>query len=325
MKEATKSYKSIHTILPYLGLPHEDYWHIDYEVNSMDAIMSTGDYFWDVREKYKGFTGEYDELGVPLYLGADGENYYSVIFLGHYGIGAFQEYISCNCSKALDDLITVSDWLVDNQSDAGFWVNTYPMETFSLGKDKSSWVSSLAQAKGISTLVRTYRLTGNSLYLNCAIKAGNTFLSEPRNGSTVVLHGGVKIFEEYPTKSSSAVLNGHIFSIWSLFDLLQYKKDMEPKSLLKFEDLYNSAIKDLSENLHKWDTGSWSRYDIWDEHYNIASLFYHDLHIKQLNILYNITKVQDFKEYSIRWFGYRNSFFRRILALINKIRFRLNV
>ncbi len=32
MKEATTSYKSIHTILDYFGWSHEDYWHINYKV-----------------------------------------------------------------------------------------------------------------------------------------------------------------------------------------------------------------------------------------------------------------------------------------------------
>ncbi|WP_181318858.1 D-glucuronyl C5-epimerase family protein [Photobacterium kishitanii] len=319
MKEATSSYKTIKTIYPYLGVNCEDYWHINYEFRDFSQNF---DYYWNLKKKYEDFEGNYDEYHVPLYLGSDGIEYYSSIFLGHYAIGAYQKFIDDNDLIAKNDFILIANWFVDNLNENGLWINEYPMKTFNL---ESNWHSGLSQAKGVSTLTRAFYLTHDIKYLNAAVNAIKPYTRTVLDDGIQVINKERIFFEEYTTINPSSVLNGHIFAIWSLRDMIEAFKinkieNTDQKTIL---NLYELVLSDLSKSLYLWDTGRWSRYDIWPEHYNITSLFYHDLHIKQLNILYRLTQNNIFHEYELKWRKYRENPILRILSLAEKIKFRL--
>lgn len=316
MKEATNSYKSIKTIYPYIGINCEDYWHINYKMRDFSKKF---DYYWDLKRKYEDYNGSYDKNNVPLYLGSNGMNYYSSIFLGHYAIGAYQKFLDENDNHAKLDFIRIADWFVNNINSKGIWINNYPMDTFRL---YDCWQSGLSQAKGISTLVRAYYLTRDVRYLNTIKLAIKSFFTSVSDGGVQINLNKCIFFEEYTTKSPSLVLNGHIFAIWALRDTIELFKlfKLDCTELL---DFYNKVTVDLSKSLHLWDTGRWTKYDLWDEHYNIASLFYHDLHIKQLNILYKLTQLEEFDIYSRKWLSYRKNPMVRMISLIEKVKFRL--
>ncbi|MCL0001504.1 D-glucuronyl C5-epimerase family protein, partial [Providencia rettgeri] len=253
--------------------------------------------------KYTEFNGDYDYNKIPLYRGSDGKNYYSSIFLGHYALGAYQEYLSTNNKNHYNKFIVIADWFVQNQEKYitcnGIWVNRYPMHTFALD---NKWSSCLSQAKGISTLIRAYYLTSNIKYLQSALLGAESFLVPKGDGGVAVFINNDIFFEEYTTKSNSIVLNGHIFAIFAIFDLLRVLKNKQEyiNEYQKYNDLFNQSILILERNLFRWETYHWSRYDIWDEHFNISSLFYHKLHIKQLKILFNITKVDSFNQLALK-------------------------
>ncbi len=321
-KEATNSYKSFSTIAPYFGIKTSDYWHVDYQIVPNNDF----DYYWNLEEKYIGFDGEYDESGIPLYKGIDGKKHYSVIFLGHYALGAFQHFKQTKTIKSKDDFLLICDFLVDNltifKDCDGLWVNTYPMKLYGL---KSDWVSGLSQAKGVSCLVRAYYLTQDLKYLSAAIRASNAFFIEAACGGVCVRGNNLEIFEEYPTDSPSMVLNGHIFAIFALNDLVRIHEiqDISSNNIKKIKDKLYSSMLELSRNLHLWENKRWSKYDCWAKHDHIASLFYHDLHIKQFFILYQISSLPEFLETGLKWKEYRDNPFNRLKALFYKVFFRL--
>lgn len=325
MKEATKSYKSINTILEYFGVTHEDYWHLDYKLIS---DYSDFNYYWDVSQKYTEFTGLKDELGIPLYLGSDGNYYYSSIFLGHYALGAYQYYLKMKCPRAYEHFIQIADWFVINGEKNGecpvVWINRYPMDTFDLS---GSWQSCLSQAKGISVLCRAYYLTKDEKYITAALEASEAYFFDKADGGVRVHHGNDFFWEEYPTKSDSIVLNGHVFSVWSLNDLLYILKEInEPDYELiynKIYDEFNVSLDILKRKHILWDVNYWTRYDLWEKHYNIASLFYHKLHIKQFQVLYNITDDFCFNEIAKKWNRQLKNPLFRLYSLFRKVLFRL--
>lgn len=322
MKEATSSYKSINTILEYFGYAHEDYWHIDYKIFS---DFSGFNYFWDVRKKFTDFSGVRDPGNIPLYLGADGEYYYSAIFLGHYALGAYQSHLLSSDESARKEFINVADWFVNNYEDylecPGVWINKYPMKTFNLYKD---WPSCLGQAKGISVLCRAYDITKDEKYLSAALEAMQAyFVNKDKGGVRVFLEDDF-FWEEYPTINDSIVLNGHIFAIWSLYDLIQvleFKKEYV-NEYAKILEAYLQSLNILKRNYLRWDVKYWTKYDVWEDHYNVSSLFYHKLHIKQFKILALISKDDFFNDVSERWkMQYKNVFYR-FYSLTRKIMFR---
>lgn len=322
MKEATKSYRSINTILQYYGVNHSDYWHIDYRVFNKNEWKEL--YFWDLRDKYLKFTGVRDENNIPLYLGVDKNYYYSVIFLGHYALGAYQYYKINNCLSAKREFLNICDWLVLSQETykccSGVWINKYPMPTFRLDSD---WASGLSQAKGISCLVRAYSLTGDEKYISAAIKATNSFDILVEHGGVKTEHGDFICIEEYTTIGSSNVLNGFIFGVWALYDLTSILDCHSVNTVNNLVSLRNKYIVSLAENLHRWDCGGWSLYDIWNKHRNVASFFYHDLHVKQLYILNELTGCQIFYDMAKKWEKNKKNKVNCTVALCKKLFFRI--
>ncbi|EGQ8197845.1 hypothetical protein HJ107_17795 [Vibrio parahaemolyticus] len=320
--EATNSYKSFSTIAPYFGFKVSDYWHVDYKIISESSF----NYYWDLKEKYTYFEGDYDSRGLPLYLGADSKKHYSVIFLGHYALGAFQTFLETSCNKAKADFLLVCDFLVEStckyKSCDGIWVNSYPMKLYGLS---NNWASGLAQAKGISCLVRAFHLTKERKYLESAIVASKSFFISVADGGILAEDKGMDIFEEYPTEKPSMVLNGHMFGIFALNDLLkeELKEHLEVEFRSSIEAKFEKSIIQLEKNIERWDTTRWSKYDNWSEHKHVASLFYHDLHIKQLFILFKITDNPKFLYKALEWESKRSSFINRMFALMSKVYFRV--
>lgn len=316
MKEATNSYKSIDTILMYFGKYANDYWHIDYPLYKHQ--YNGRNYFFDIRKKATWYQGEFDKDGIYLYRGADGENYYSVINLAQYAIGSYEEYLNTDSSYWLDQFLKHCDWLVENQTTYkqcdGIWINCYPMKTFGL---VNQWSSSLSQAFGISALTRAYLQTGKELYLQAAQEAYTAFEIPVSEGGVFYSEKDFFCLEEYPTRENSSVLNGYIFSVWSIYDLYICTND------LKYKKSFDKHIENLKHNLKKWENYNWSTYDLWENHNNIASYFYHHLHTKQLFILYQLTNEKVFHEFKNKWEKQRTNISCAISALVKKIIFRL--
>ncbi len=316
MKEATNSYKSLSSIFMYLGKYSDDYWHIDYPLH--DFQYNGKNYFFDIRKKATWYTGEFDKNGIYLYKGADGKNYYSVINLAQYAIGAYEEYLSTNSSFWYKQFLKHCYWLVETQATYkhcdGIWINHYPMKTFGL---ENQWSSALSQAFGISALTRAYMGTAKELFLEAAQKAFPAFEKSISKGGVLFETKDFICLEEYPTKENSSVLNGYIFAIWAIYDLYFCTKDV------KYKNSFDQHIENLKINLSKWDKYNWSSYDLWNKHNNISSYFYHHLHIKQLTILYQLTHEDTFNDIKNEWDRKRKNIIYSFSALLKKIIFRL--
>jgi hypothetical protein len=114
------------------------------------------------------------------------------------------------------------------------------------------------------------------------------------------------------------ILNGFIWATWGVYDFLLHTNDKEAESL------YLDAIKTLRDNIHLFDTGFWSLYELSGTRMKmLASHFYHSLHIVQLSVLHKLTGEYIFKEVADRWDGYRNSSFNRSRAIIYKSIFKV--
>jgi uncharacterized protein YyaL (SSP411 family) len=158
----------------------------------------------------------------------------------------------------------------------------------------------MAQGLAISVLLRAYQLTGDKKYFESAEKAYKVFEVD-------IVDGGVRFvdeednawIEEYAILPPPHVLNGFIFALFGIYDFYRVTKD---ENVLK---LFDKEIKTLEKNIHKYDTGYWSLYNLLDK--NPATKSYHELHIKQLNVLYKLTNRMIFNEYAMRWEKYLQS------------------
>ncbi|MGB9622952.1 MAG: D-glucuronyl C5-epimerase family protein [Candidatus Bathyarchaeia archaeon] len=158
----------------------------------------------------------------------------------------------------------------------------------------------MTQGVAISCFIRAFVLNGSSLFLNAAREASRPLTVE-------VEHGGVSCYdengdlwiEEVPSKPPSHILNGFIYALMGLFDLFSITGDSH------IEDILKKGISTLGRNIHKYDSGFWSLYQLTPALF--APLSYHDLHIRQLIFLYRITKWQIFRDYAIKFNTYMKS------------------
>jgi len=95
------------------------------------------------------------------------------------------------------------------------------------------------------------------------------------------------------------VLNGFIFALLGLFDFYRVNKDSESYNL------WEAGIKTVEKNISRYDSGYWSRYDLLYK--RITSKSYHNIHIFQLKILYNLTGIEVFNYFSNKWERYKKS------------------
>ena len=298
------------------------FWHEKPAINEdIDFKDPASGYYMTFYDKTL-YPGPFDEHGVPLldYKGVIGKQY-NPIAIAQYGLGFYNRYVKEKKEEYLKKFLVQCSWLVDNLEENEFgllvWMHHFDWEY--QGILKSPWQSSLAQGSGISALLRGFLVTNEKKYLDAAILAFKSFKKDVSEGGvTYTDDNGYLWFEEYIIEPYSHVLNGFIWSLFGVYDFYLVTKDDEAKKI------FGLAIKTLTDNLHRFDTGFWSLYSLSPTKLKlIASPFYHSLHIVQLDILYRITKEKRFLEFKERWQNYKKSWVKRNYALIYKIIFKI--
>jgi peptidoglycan/xylan/chitin deacetylase (PgdA/CDA1 family) len=182
------------------------------------------------------------------------------------------------------------------------------------------WLSAIAQGEAASLLVRLHAQTGDERFAEAAKRALIPMSVPVAEGGVLAEIDGAPFVEEYPTTPPSLVLNGAIFALWGFRDVGVGLNDGD--ALKRFESLTSA----LATNLHRWDTGRWSRYDLYPHPLpNLASPAYHLLHIRQLEVLEKLAGHPEIAAARSRFERYRASAACRRRAVAGKVAFRLLV
>jgi D-glucuronyl C5-epimerase C-terminus. len=306
-----------------LVLDKTDYWHPEMKVNQnlSSSDVTPGKYPVDISAKAR-YPGSFDEQNIPLVL-LDGELHYIPVTIAQYALGNYDQYLTTGQVEYKEKLIRCADWFVDNLSencsDVWGWKHTYDNQIYNL---KKPWLSALAQGQALSVLARAYREIKKSVYLETGNKALKAFFVPVEDGGLVARLAGGDFFEEYPSQVPSFVLNGFIFALWGLRDF--YLVSSNPEA----NERYLTGLKILRNHLPEYNIGwlAWSRYDLYPFRVaNIASIFYHKLHIQQLLALRLLTDDKYFEELAVSWQRARNNPLVYLLATGYKIIYKLSV
>ena len=178
------------------------------------------------------------------------------------GLACYERWLAGEGERWLAGARAAADVLVRHQAPCGGWLQLDPCpNTFSIAPP---WVSALAQGQAASLLVRVHLETGEDAYAEGALRALQPFSVPSSEGGVRALLGGRPFPEEYPTQPASHVLNGAILGIWGLRDVGVGLGDAG--ATRAFEE----SVDTLAASIHRWDTGYWSRYDLFpaprDEH-----------------------------------------------------------
>lgn len=253
--------------------------------------------FKDVRiGMYNAF--DFDRDGIPRYRYPSGLQY-NITFICHFALYQHSRFIKFGRTDDLKLFLHVSDWIIEHgeeTDDSFLFPYAFPY-TYSYVRLSPPWISALGQGRILSVLARAYELTGNERYLRVALKAVKPFEVAVGQGGVQARYpdGGIA-FEEYPGGGPNVVLNGFITSLVGLYDL------SETGEAQRAAELFQQGIQSLENNLHRYDLGYWSAYDLTGL---VTTGSYHLYHIMQLWALYEMAGNETFKKYTSKWQGYR--------------------
>jgi hypothetical protein len=299
------------------------FWHETPKINE-EAIFdgkTLASYYMTFSDK-ANYQGPFDENGIPLlnYQGKIGKQY-NPIAIAQYGLAHYNLYKKSGNQNSRSIFLKQADWLVvnseRNKQGLEFWMHHFDFEYKKILK--APWYSALAQGQGVSLLSRAYFETKDKKYFLAAKKAFQSLLKDNNNGGVQYRDENNNVWlEEYIVDPPTHILNGFIWTLWGVYDYYLLTQDSEYKNLL------DNCVKTLKKNLQKYDFGFWSLYDLSNQFLkNLASPFYHKLHIVQLEILAIMTGEKYFREIAEKWEDYQKNIFKKNLSLIYKSFFKI--
>jgi hypothetical protein len=242
--------------------------------------------------------------------------------IAQWGLGAYERYLLGEGEKWLAAATAAAHYVADEQRQDGRMSGGWPeplatKHTFRTGRD---WLSGMAQGQCASLLVRVALETGDARLAACAVAGLRPMRVFASRGGTLARLGTGLFLEEYPTDPPSFVLNGGIFGLWGAYDVWRGLEDDGAGSL------FAEGHETLCEHISRWDTGFWSRYDLYPHPVtNVASASYHTLHIDQLTALDALRPSAALHAAADRFTRYAGSPAYRLGALLQKVTFRLFV
>ncbi len=303
------SHGKFYTIAHFFTDKVDDYWHILYPVFSKrerkeDRYL----YFLDLSRKALDYDGGLSKHGVYQFLGYDGNYCAHPLEIAQYGLASWLAWRKSGDEKWIEHALSQCNWLVENQEENGAWFIRHKNP---LDHDLPlPWVSGMANGLAISALMRAYWFTKEEQYLAAAKKAYDFLELDVENGGVKrYFDDDLYVYEESLKPKLEGILNGHLFSMFGIYDL---SMEME---VCKVSFVDN--IKNLKKILPKYDMGYWSYYCMSGE---IASGFYHRLVIFQLQSLVEYDSY--FLEFAAKMQTYADSKFYALRALIAKMRHR---
>ncbi|XP_056641918.1 D-glucuronyl C5-epimerase B [Diorhabda sublineata] len=222
--------------------------------------------------------------------------------------------LTLSSSEHIQQFYDTAEWFVKHQDkQTGGWPIPVKRKLAPGFQDlQPGWYSSMSQGHAISVLSRAYYHSGGDIrYLTAALLGLKPFkVSSDLGGVRASFLDKYPWYEEYPTQPASFVLNGFIYSLLGLYDLMSIAPLEDGREA---EVLFNDGMVSLRRMISLFDMGSVTSYDL--RHFtistapNLARWDYHATHVNQLLLLSTIdgdSSSSLFKVTAERWIGYMN-------------------
>jgi heparosan-N-sulfate-glucuronate 5-epimerase len=231
-------------------------------------------YYNDLREKGLEHGGPAEALTAARRL-IDRRELANPVTVAQLGLGSWQ--LAQRDERWLEVVRHAAGWMSSELDEHGRIAYLFPMpHTYRLDPP---WYSALAQGEAASLLVRASASLDEPSFLDDAVRTVESLLDD-KLGLVRETPAG-PILQEYPTSPPSDVLNGWIFALWGLYDVASATGDERARTA------FEQGTNTLAHMLPAYDIGfDWSRYDLVPRRIpNVASPFYHRLHVEQLRAL----------------------------------------
>lgn len=252
---------------------------------------------------------KFDAKGIPMVKYND-KFYYNTVTVCQYGLWLYDRYIDNKEGK--EKFLNMADFLTDNIKEDGSF--RYEFKYYHYEPLDEGWSSSMSQGQALSVFARAYNLTKNVKYLDCGKKVLKYLLTPISKGGVMdnlgTLDSGLKdkvFFQQYVNSTSTYTLNGFIFTLIGLYDWSSVNCPGNIYYSNMAKEYWDKGLESLKLIIPYYDMGEFTAYDL----YHIvkkskpsSSDFYHSVHIEQMNVLYNITKDDYFKNIRDMWISY---------------------
>lgn len=275
--------------------------HVNQNIGNLFAKNDVLGYYNNLTEKVTKQPKLLYNEELPIHITNKYERIFFPVAVFQYGLGAYDLWLQTKDHCYFRKFKLCADWALKEQDNLGRWDNFFfymPNKPY----------SAMAQGEGASLLVRAYKESAEIKYLSAAIKAIDFMLKPIEDGGTTCYKDGNAYLLEYTFKG--LVLNGAVFAWWGLYDLVLITGD-EGKYKQAMEDTLLTLVKVLPQFNNRY----WSMYSLDGL---IASPFYHNLHIAQMQALYELTGLDIFDKYAKRWKKHQRNPISYICAFITK-------
>ena len=258
--------------------------HVNQNRGKCYSINDVKGYYNNLTEKVLNNPTILDTEELPLLLTEKNEKIHFPVAIFQYGLGAYDLYLLTGDKRYLKKFNQCVKWAVDHIDNEGRWNNFFfysPEHPY----------GAMAQGEGASLLIRAYLNSGEERFLRLAQSAIDFMLLPLEDGGTTKYETDGAYLMEYTFKGM--VMTGAIFAWWGLYDFVKITKDNN-----RYFERLNTILDSLIKTLPKFKNAYWSMYSLDGL---IASPFYHNLHIAQMEAMYDLTGKEIFKEYADKW------------------------
>ncbi len=284
------------------------YGHRPQNIGSVFMPDRLQGYFVDLSAK-ADYAGPVDRADLPL-IRARGQLIYHPTLVLQFGLGQWDR--SLGAGPGLDEhrrhFLNVANWTMASMDNRG-GLPVFPQ----LGFQSASPYSAMTQGLAASVLARASLVGGTANWLERSRQAARLMLEPIDTGGTSRLIPAGIVLEEGPLVPPNTVLNGWLFGLFGLHDLLLVDDPPDPA----LATALRATLAALLDQLPAFDAGWWSRYDTAG---HLASPFYHRLHVAQLTALERTFPVESAPARALRarWQRALGSPVQRARAVIQK-------
>lgn len=280
------------------------YYHQSLGMGRVFVPCKLEGYFSDMTGK-TDWKGRSNNDGIPYNMLSNGKSVYFPIMLCQKALGHWDKWLMYNHTEDRDGFLKIADWLKNNQDTAGGW-DTWGL----LGQLPRYKYSAMTQGQALSVMTRAYKLTNGEAFAKACKNATTLMRTSVQNSGVCVYEHQNVFLEECPADKRDTVLNGWIFSLFGVYDYLLLFKDKQ------IQAFYIQTCNSLVKCLHEYDAGYWSYYSSGTR--RLASPFYHNLHINQLEALKKIMEQPCIESIQNRWVRYGTNRIYKFMAIIFK-------
>lgn len=255
----------------------KSYWHARQGLGRQFIPGQLLGYYNDLTAK-ANWTGPVDGNALPLNQDNNGNSVYFPTTLLQKALGHWDRWLESRQADTDERtaFLKLAEWSLESQDANGGWP-VWPV----LGLSYASPYSAMTQGEAVSVLVRAASLSQDEKYAEAARRAMELMLTPVEQGGVCRPTAEGLVLEEVPLIPHNTVLNGWIFALYGLYDYLLLAKAWQEASE-PAEWALRDSLRALAANLPLFDADFWSYYDTSG---NLASPFYHQLHIAQLRAL----------------------------------------